>query len=579
MARSLLVCLMLVTASAAGMCAGDVSRAEAELEALAARVEGFEVVELPAEGGVGLRERQSLTVDDLRGVPLDGDPPTLGQPEGEWDPRMTDDWPPGEAPYVAEDIEPFRFRYFNNEFSYGGWHNWLMHDYAITHGFNILYPYNHDPEAWTHVPEGTRWMRWGGMVNWHKWLPEHGIEEGRYDRLADLDLVDMLQQEETLAHDARFDQLMIDMEHGRLSPEKLREQEWYPADAPEAERAAFEQRYYEGYAQTYVAPVEAARRNGWRDLSVYGWAPFGRTYWGLEKARINPQTDWAWHAFGRAIYEAVDILNPSVYCFYWSRQNVAYTLANIDLNMQLVRSAPERKPVRPYYWTLLHGGGGGDRWWQGQPIPDEDVRAMTALCFFTGCDGLVLWNWSGTGNHHRPDISEGGYVMVGTPFELAPEGGEPRTFARYDALRIDAVAEDGTVRFRAVDPEIGNVGVADDQPTFAMAQEELAPLLRPRSAPVAAMVEGLALVRPLEYLLRHGEVRIDVPAQQQFAETLPIVRRVTLGGYHAIATYDPMCVEGEGPRTVHLEDFAGHEGLTLKLPADADIRIFVVHEP
>jgi hypothetical protein len=66
-------------------------------------------------------------------------------------------------------------------------------------------------------------------------------------------------------------------------------------------------------------------------------------------------------------YEAVDIVNNSVYCFYWSPHNVAYTLANIDSNMALVNSMSTKKRVRPYYyyWTLLHGGGGGWRWWRG----------------------------------------------------------------------------------------------------------------------------------------------------------------------------------------------------------------------
>ncbi len=572
---AIMVALLLCVAVAP---AQDMAQAEAELATLAERVDGFAVIDLPPEGDVGLRVDASLTIDDLRGVTLDEDPPVPGEPAEDWDPRMTDDWPEGEAPYVAADIEPFRFRWFSNEFSYGGWHNWAMHDYAITHGFNVLYPYNHAPEDWTHVPEGTRWLRWGGLIDWHTWLPEHGIEDGRYDQLVDLDLLDLMQQEETLAHDPRFDQLMIDMEHGLLGPDKLREQEWYPADAPEAERAAFEERYYQGYAQTNIAPIEAARRKGWRDLSIYGRQPFGRTYWGLEEVALDPATDWAWNSFGKAIYAAVDILNPSVYCFYWTPRNVAYTLANLDLNMRLVRTMAEQKPVRPYYWTLLHGGGGGERWWRGLPIPDEDVRAMTALCFFTGCDGLVLWNWSGTGNHHRPQIEAGAYVMVGTAFEAAPEGGEPQSIARYRALRIDEVDDDGTVRFRLVDPEAGDIGVTDDQPAFAMARDELEPLLRPQSAPVAAMIEGLALVRPLEYILRHGEVAIDVSAQEQFGQELPIVRRVQLGPYHVVATYDPLCAHGGEPRRIVLEDFAGHAGLTLDLPADAQTRIFVARE-
>ena len=73
--------------------------------------------------------------------------------------------------------------------------------------------------------------------------------------------------------------------------------------------------------------------------------------------------------------DEIDIVNNSVYCFYWNPGNVAYTLANIDMNIKMTGN---KKPVRPYYWTLLHGGGGGWRWWKNQPIADEEKRAMIA---------------------------------------------------------------------------------------------------------------------------------------------------------------------------------------------------------
>lgn len=99
-----------------------------------------------------------------------------------------------------------------------------------------------------------------------------------------------------------------------------------------------------------------------------------------------------------------------------------------------------------------------------------------------------------------------------------------------------------------------------------------------KSEPVAAMIEGMALVKPFEYLLHHGEVKIDVSAHEQFARTLPIVRRVTLGGIHVLITYDPMIVHGGEPRPIVLENFDGHEGLTLTLPADSETRVFALEE-
>jgi hypothetical protein len=554
-----------------------VQRARAELDSLAAKVKSFTVVRLPATGEVALSAEQSLTIESLRGVKLDDDPPVVGQPAKPYDPRMTDDFPPGKAPYMARDIQPFRFRYFNNEFNYGGWHNWGMHDYAVAHGFNILYPYNHSPADWTHAPKGTQWLKWGGFVDWPKWLKERNIPEGRYDRLPEMDVAQTLLDAGVFKPDEGFQFLMIDLEHPLLGPDKLRQQDWYPKSASEAERQAFERKYYEGYARTYIAPVQAARRAGRKNISLYGWQPFARAWFGVEKAQPDPATDFAWNAYGKRIYEAVDILNPSVYCFYWSPQNVAYTLANIDLNLRLVNSMPQRKPMRPYYWTLLHGGGAGWRWWSGQPLPNEEARAMTAFCFFTGCDGLVQWNWSGTGTHHAPPpLKEGVDAMVRTRFECRPEGSvEATTFERFDVLHVRSVAE-GLVKFQRIDRKFPQASIEADKPTYAMPADRLLPLLRASSEPVSGVVEGLALVKPFEYLLWHGEVKVDVSAQEQFAQTLPIVRRVKLGRFHLLATYDPLCVHGGEPRQIKLPALDGQKGLMLNLPADAQTRLFVL---
>ena len=559
--------------------AGEVEQAAKELAALAARAPGFRVIDVTqTDGQIKLQAKQSLTIADLRGVPLDDSPPQADRPAKPYDRRMTDRHPAGRAPYVAEGIQPFRFRWFTNEFSYGGWHNFALQDYASTHGFNVLYPYRRTPEDWTHAPAGTKWLRWGGFVNWTKWLKAHNIGDGRYDQLVGLDLVRVLTKEGIFKPNRQYDQLMIDMEHPRLSPEKLRQQPWYPEAAGQAARQAFEKRYYDGYASTYTAPVAAARSAGWRNISVYGWQPLGRRYWGIDKVRLDPATDWAWQSFGKRIYDAVDILNPSVYCFYWSPVNVAYTLANIDLNMVLVNSMPERKPVRPYYWTLLHGGGGGTRWWRGQPLPNEDVRAMTAFCFFTGCDGLVLWNWSGTGTHHVPTLKPGAFCCVGKAFGCENRAGAAGAFKRYDVLHVQSVTPTGMVQFQRVekDNSRGSYGLTDDKPKYEMHRDSLLPLLRAQSEPVGAMVEGMALVKPFEYILRNGRVCIDVSAQEQFGRSLPIARRIALGPYHVVATYDPLCAHGGSPRTVEIKGLAGRQGLSVVLPADGQTRVFVL---
>ncbi len=109
-----------------------------------------------------------------------------------------------------------------------------------------------------------------------------------------------------------------------------------------------------------------------------------------------------------------------------------------------------------------------------------------------------------------------------------------------------------------------------------MRRDALLKHLRPKCEPVAGVIEGLALVKALEPILRQGEPKVDVPALDQFAKTLPIGRRVKFGRVHLLATFDPLCVRGGAPREIVLRDFDGRSGLTLMLPADAPTRIFAL---
>ncbi|MFC1596505.1 hypothetical protein ACFL5Q_00975 [Planctomycetota bacterium] len=238
-------CLQFVAASAClllvvGYVQGADTRDAAELRALSAKVPEFQVVPLPTKPGeVALKPGQSLTVEHLRGVDLDDDPPVLRSPAKPYDPRMTDAYPAQKAPYVAAGIRPFRFKQFNCEFNYGGWHNFAMADYASAHGFNIIYPYVREIDQASHLPHDAKWLTWGGFVNWHEWFADHGLPDARYDLLADKDLVKIHTDEGKFNRPAdrttlksRGEYLMIDMEHPVLPPDRLRQQSWYPHDAP-----------------------------------------------------------------------------------------------------------------------------------------------------------------------------------------------------------------------------------------------------------------------------------------------------------------------------------------------------------
>ena len=583
---SVLACCLLLS----GAFAADLpSAARQEIRWLKQHVPGFRTVRFRrSPGRVEVPSGSSFTVEDLRGLPLDENPPVLGKPAGDYPRQHSDTHPPGEAPYVARDIAPFRFEHFDCEFNYGGWHNFEMVDYASTHGFNIIFPYirswEKHRELLQHLPEGTEYLSWGGGVKWKDVLPDRKIPGKRFDRFAELsEEVDMVRRAVEAGSLSKPDwqtYKMIDIEHGPLDPATLREQEWYPADATEARRQAFERRYYHGFALTYLLPVRVARRQGWEHISIYGWQPSPRTWHGLRTDEIFQRTAWRWERYGRDIYEEIDLLNPSVYCFYWTPRNVAYTLAIIDMNMRRIVPMPRQKPIRPYYWTLLHGGGTGWRWWKNQPLPNEEARAMTAMGFFTGFDGFVTWNWSGTGNHHRPGpIEKDADLMLADGFALTPTGGgKEHRFRRYDVLHVTAEVEEEMVTFQPIMPGEKDRGVGEDRPAYTMKREELGQHLRAKSDPVSAVIEGMALVKPVEYILRHGEAKIDVPAQRQWQEKLPVIRRVKLGPYHLVVTYDPGVVHGGQPRRIELEDFDGQKGLSVSLPADEKTRVFVLEE-
>ncbi len=552
----------------------------AELNGLKSRIPKFNLIQLPDQGSVTISIDQGLSIDDLRGVTLDEKPPVLGEPATAYPEFLADDCQPGQEPYVARDIAPFRFRYFNNEFNYGGWHTAEMTDYASTHGFSILFPYARPVSGRGHLPEGTKWISWHG-INWDDLMSAQGISPGRYDQLDETQTHAQLSASGSLAHDPSFQSKMIDIEYGWLSPEMLQQQGWFPSSGGMAEKQALEQRYYSGYELIYRAPVEIARLAGWNNLSIYGWEPFKNRWFGLDTANPDPSTDFAWNAFGRQIYDVVDIINPSLYCYYWSAQNVAYTLANLDLNFRFIDSTTNRKPVRPYYWNLLHGGGGGWRWWREQALTSEDVRAMTGLGFFTGIDGLVNWNWSDTGSHvvALPLSADTDHVLK-DGFSLTAEGsGSATTFVRYDAIHVTNVT-DGIVEFQRIEKlNFGeNYGILPGKPTFHMTATALSSHVRPLAEPVGAVVEGLAMARVFEFFLKHGQVKSDISSQLQFQDALPIIRRIKLGPYHVVATFDPKWSEQTSTRRVMLVDFEGQDRLDLSFPADRELRIFVLKD-
>ena len=456
----------------------DPEEAVADLLAdLAESVPGFHVVDLPRSGAVGLEMVDSLTVDDLRGVALDPDPPAIGEPETPLPANLTDGYEPGTGPYVADDIAPFDFDAFTNEFRFWGNHNGEITAYARAHGYDVIESFGIPPDAWSHLPEDTLW---GGKIQftWDAWMREHELDVRRYNQLPPRDdLIRMLIDEGRVWGPGAKHVLMLDLEHpppldsaealpANQFRSSLQGQSWYPADAGEAERLAFEKAYYDGYVNTYLAMVEAARQMGWATVGIYTGnstlQAIAPTWWGLATATTD--TDlmrWRWDAYNRELIEGVDVLLPSVYAPYWSRSHVAYALANTDLNVQELHERGVDTPILPYFWIQAKAGGGGWRWWNRLTLPDEDLRAMTALSFFTGIDGTVNWAWSATSNFSRTwwEIKPLATVQAGQTLDLrseAPERWPDATAQRYDALYVSDVDDNNNVRMQAIKTDLAS---------------------------------------------------------------------------------------------------------------------------
>ena len=540
-------------------------------------------------GEISVPDASCLRIGKLRGVQLQEKPPSLKQTP-RYDKKNDIGQIKGSIPFIAKGIKPFRLSHFDCEFIYSGHHNGQMRDYASTHGFSTIYPYQTPKDSKNrHFPNGTTLLRAFGF-NFDSWMKTNRIAKKRYDVFTQVDLESALIQQNAIpAPSGLFKKLMLDMEHTAYSPNQLRKQPWYPKPtAGQIYNDDFERRYYEGYGKTFIAAANVARRLGWSEVTIYGWSPFARTWGGVSKLG-NPESNLHWDVFGQPLMASVDKVNCSVYCFYWSPKNVAYILANIDENQRLIQSSPIRKPLRPYFWGLLHGGGPGYRSWQEIPIPDEEQRAMIAAAFFTGVDGIVYWNASGYSNHHKPNYSNfratnklKKSLMVKSPFRMAkrpPETG-PEIFNRYTALNVvEYNGQNDVIQFQRVGlKEQNRQAVLKAHPVYSTSFEMMKPFLRSRSEPVSATVEGLALIKMIELGLRTGKVMTDVSAQEQFDNDLPIIRRVKNGQYHYVFTYDPSIVHGGKPREITLQDFDGRDGLNLKFEADADSRIYILKE-
>jgi hypothetical protein len=630
--QSTAICIFLMVAPTAF--GASTTPVQIEINNLLQKVSGLQVIAIPASGTVLVTSNQSLTVDMLRNITLDDNPPVLTQTPN-YPANQGDGAAEGSEPYIAQQIMPFRLNYFTNEWNYGGYYSWAMADYALQHGFNINHlDSNRDPLS---VPVSSSEFLSSDDPNLNTWMTTHGYSYWRLDQLpAEVTLTNQMLSDNLFPGRSGVIHYMLDLESPTtpLSVTNLRAQGWYPSGG--VVNAAFEDAYYAGFVNLESAAASAAKAQGWQTVGIYGWQPYPNDWYGTEKkTTIDPSTDEAWNRYGKAIYSdsVLNVIYPSVYTYYWNVRNVAFTLAVTDFNMMLVKSASQSKPVRPYFWNLLHGGGSGWRWWRNQPIKNEDLRAMAAMNFYTGDQGMVLWGWTGfaslAGLHGTQTASENAHTVVvksctdtvdpngnyshgndadysvKNSFTVQSESGQTKTLERYYTIEVLEITADNVARFQVITmqgnnnysvdrrPYYGdanNPGTITDylcwqsgdtitQPVYRMDATQLASYLRPNSESVTGVVEGLALVKTLEYTLSHGIPIADVSSQSEFMSADPIVRRVKKGRYNIIATYDPQWQSYPQWRQIALNNFDGQNGLALSLPADKQTRFFITEEP
>ncbi len=547
----------------------------------------FSISSLPTSGTLTLATANSISTDDLANVDQNDQALSVGAHDP-YSSSDSDGLTYGTGPYVAGNIGPFRFNYFNNEFLYGGQHTAEMKEYASMHGFNII---SGAAASWSHLPTGTKFLGVGGL-GLNDWMDDEGYVSGRFDTLPSRSsIASVMYGDNLFPFTTGGYNYMIDMENPAkpLDLSVLRQQAWYPT----SNQAQFEEDYYNGFIDAQLAAVDTAHTQGWTDVGIYGWQPWARTWY---LTTVNETTMLEnWNLYGKYIAAEVNLLYPSVYCFYWNTKNVAYAIHNIDKNVEYANklSASNLKPTRPYFWNLLHGGGGGWRWWRELPLRNEDFRAMSMMNFFCGTDGLVLWSWSGFSDGYNPSIAPvpeaGDTLSIRAEFTADQEGGGSATFYRYDAIYILEVTASDVVRFQLIDSSSQNYGVDadpansiyDDEdysfPVYTISKSSLSEYLRTEAEPVSAMIEGMAAAKLFEYILYHGITCIDESALTQWSNTSPIVRRVKFGPYHIIATYDPLW-ENYTSRTVTIEDFDGIQGVDVQVTADNKTRIYVIKE-
>jgi hypothetical protein len=150
--------------------------------------------------------------------------------------------------------------------------------------------------------------------------------------------------------------------------------------------------YKNAMQSLYLKPLETAEKYLNRDVKIssYGDVPIPRDWHGIEKR--------TWEEWGnpsiskrdlttsqnRTFYDRLDFNSTSSYYFYKRGQNLAYCLFQIESNKTI-----EDKPLYQFVWMRYTGS-----LHHGEPISESLAEATAIFPFFSGANGLWLWEQS-----------------------------------------------------------------------------------------------------------------------------------------------------------------------------------------
>lgn len=168
----------------------------------------------------------------------------------------------------------------------------------------------------------------------------------------------------------------------------------------EQEEAYFKQEWLSTTREFFERTVAACRaiRSGAK-IGVYNQPT--QLYWAwrfpdqAQNLRAgHDEVPWFW--------DLVDVICPSVYCFYKSIPNSetltlgqgkdhesdyeSYVRSNISESLRLAHG----KPVYPYISFVYHAS---NRFFSIQPVNDFNMRRPFEICRESGCNGAVIWGW------------------------------------------------------------------------------------------------------------------------------------------------------------------------------------------